>query len=179
MSSTFSHSYIAAGACAIAFAIIMAFGMVLVCILMSGIKEKRHLEDIRKLHRKLREAKENPNMSAAAMAVRDLDAGYGDVDLGGGGLDTDVNINVDQSATGNAAVAGLSAMEEGIESSVPAAVTTTSPSAHLPTSSRGKKRSPRYEEPAPPPPQPTHDDAAYDDESGYGEPQHQHDEYDE
>ena len=100
LSSTFASSYIAAGACAIAFAVIMCAGMVVVCVLMSGIKEKKHLEDIRKLHRKLREAKEDPT-HAGLSGVDTLDpsdgdpsGGYGDVDLNPEPLDTDVQLNV-------------------------------------------------------------------------------------
>lgn len=54
----FQSTYVTAGGCAIAFAIIMVGGMVFVCFLMQGIKRKRHLEDIRKLHKQIREAKE-------------------------------------------------------------------------------------------------------------------------
>jgi len=79
LESTFEHSYVTAGACAIAFAVIMAVFMVFVCVLMSGIKEKRHMEDMRKLHRKLRDLKDNPSMRA-----RGLEEMYGEVDLGEG-----------------------------------------------------------------------------------------------
>lgn len=65
--------------------------MCVVCVLMSGIKEKRHLEDIRKLHRKLREAKEDPTHAGlAGLSPRDGglggDSGYGETELGAGGI---------------------------------------------------------------------------------------------
>jgi hypothetical protein len=78
--------------------------MAIVCVLMSGIKEKKHLEEIRKLHRKLREAKEDPNAAGrdigAAIAQRDADSGYGygeQVDMSsidvGGELDQHVDLD--------------------------------------------------------------------------------------
>lgn len=114
LSSKFQSSYIAAGASAIAFAVVMAAGMIVVCILMSAIKQKKHLEEIRKLHRKLREAKEDP--THAALRARDEEEGsisaYDDVDLGAQEpIDTDVAINVG-GAAGSSSVSGI---VEGVE----------------------------------------------------------------
>lgn len=116
LQSSFESSYVAAGACAIAFAVIMGAGMCIVCVLMSGIKEKRHLEDIRKLHRKLREAKEDPTHAGlAGLSPRDGgDSGYGESELstvgdgaagviGMGGLDQEVHLQMDEEPASYAA----------------------------------------------------------------------------
>jgi len=68
MQSTFSNNFGTAGACGIAFSVIMVCGLALVCILMEGIKKKRHLEDIRKLHKKIREAKESESMDPRSVS---------------------------------------------------------------------------------------------------------------
>jgi len=58
LQSVFESNFGTAGSCAIGFSIVMIFGMVFVCILMEGIKKKRHLEHLRKLNKSYREAKE-------------------------------------------------------------------------------------------------------------------------
>lgn len=55
----FQKNVVTAGGCGIAFSIIMIFGMILVCVLMEGIKKKKHMEDIRKLHKKIKENKDS------------------------------------------------------------------------------------------------------------------------
>jgi len=110
LKSDFDSAYQAAGASAIAFSVLMGVFMGGVCLLMSAIKEKKHLEDIRKLHRKLREAKEDPTAAdriSALQRAADDEAGYGgyggqDVDLSGvdmggyaaGGLDQSVQLDM-------------------------------------------------------------------------------------
>jgi len=87
LQSSFNSSYQIAGACSIAFAVLMGVGMAVVCVLMRAIKEKKHLEAMRKLHRKLRDTRdggganegEDPNAapSSSVLAQRDAESGYG------------------------------------------------------------------------------------------------------
>jgi hypothetical protein len=178
LSSTFVSSYIAAGACAIAFAVIMSAGMVVVCVLMSGIKEKRHLEDIRKLHRKLREAKEDPTHAglrgmemSGAEGGGDAGGGYGDVDLNAEPLDTDVQLNVDD-GTG---VGGNYAEEAAVASFTPGQSTFKA----QPPVKIKKSKSPKVVQP---PPEEEVEEQPYEEESyesqGRAKYQPQADEYD-
>ena len=172
--------------------------MCVVCVLMSGIKEKRHLEDIRKLHRKLREAKEDPTHAGlAGLSSRDAaDSGYGESELGAGagagaaaamgagvdGLDQEVHLQMDDEPLGAAAAAGAAA--GGAGSSYAAGKKASS--ARAATARKAPK--PRYE------PEESVEDEGYDEQpagaTGYDDEDNsaqaaagggyaQHDEYDE
>jgi hypothetical protein len=58
--STFKSYYTTAGACGIAFALIMIFGIVIVCYLMQGIKRKRAEQDLAKLRTQQPESQIEP-----------------------------------------------------------------------------------------------------------------------
>ena len=59
LDNSLSHYYAAAGGCCIAFSLLMIVGQIWVCLLLRGIKQKRYLENVRAMHRKIREAKED------------------------------------------------------------------------------------------------------------------------
>ena len=58
LTASFAHYYQQAGGASIAFGVLMAFAMIIVCVLMRGIKTKAYLEGVRAQHRRIREAKE-------------------------------------------------------------------------------------------------------------------------
>lgn len=169
LESTFQSSYVAAGASAIAFACIMTAGMIVVCVLMSGIKEKRHLEDIRKLHRKLREAKEAPTSGG----LRDLGGGdegvtmdFNEVDLNPAEpLDHDVELHVDD-------VGGNFEEEHAVANYVPGQSTFKA----QPPVKISKKKKSRQPEPEP---EPEYEEQPYEEEQTSGGYAPQPDEYDE
>jgi hypothetical protein len=118
---------------------------------MSGIKEKNHLEEIRKLHRKLREAKEDPTHGGLA-GLPQTDSGYGEVELAPGasaydaqqveGLDHEVQLDVQEGSPNSRGAAAAEAASSVVSPNRGSA------------GSRGKKKT--YE------PEPTLDEEPYE-----------------